>query len=73
MDFGYSPRTQELQARLSAFMAEHVYPAEAAWFEEIEAHTRAGPRPPTVRVRARLIDTRCRSPVEVALELASCA
>jgi acyl-CoA dehydrogenase len=44
MDFGYSPRTQELQARLSAFMAEHVYPAEAAWFEEIEAHTRAGQR-----------------------------
>ena len=44
MDFGYSPRTQELQARLSAFMAEHVYPAETAWFEEIEAHTRAGKR-----------------------------
>jgi len=44
MDFGYSPRTQELQARLSAFMAEHVYPAEQAWFEEIEANTRAGRR-----------------------------
>jgi len=44
MDFGYSPRTQELQARLSAFMAEHVYPAEPAWFEEIEANTRAGKR-----------------------------
>ncbi|MBK8106854.1 MAG: acyl-CoA dehydrogenase family protein [Betaproteobacteria bacterium] len=44
MDFGYSPRTQELQARLNAFMAEHVYPAETAWFEEIEAHTRAGKR-----------------------------
>ena len=44
MDFAYSPRTQELQARLNAFMAEHVYPAETAWFEEIEAHTRAGKR-----------------------------
>jgi acyl-CoA dehydrogenase len=44
MDFSYSPRTQELQARLSAFMAEHVYPAEAHWFEEIEANTRAGKR-----------------------------
>ncbi|MBL0296333.1 MAG: acyl-CoA dehydrogenase family protein [Betaproteobacteria bacterium] len=44
MDFAYSPRTQELQARLSAFMAEHVYPAETTWFEEIEAHTRAGKR-----------------------------
>jgi acyl-CoA dehydrogenase len=44
MDFGYSPRTQELQARLSAFMAEHVYPAETRWAEEIEANTRAGRR-----------------------------
>ena len=44
MDFSYSPRTQELQARLNAFMAEHVYPAEAAWQAEIEANTRAGKR-----------------------------
>ncbi|CAD5373739.1 Acyl-CoA dehydrogenase [Rubrivivax sp. A210] len=44
MDFGYSPRTQELQARISAFMAEHVYPAEPRYFEEIEANTRAGRR-----------------------------
>jgi acyl-CoA dehydrogenase len=44
MDFGYSPRTQELQARLSAFMAEHVYPNEPRWFDEIEANTRAGRR-----------------------------
>jgi len=44
MDFSYSPRTQDLQARLSAFMAEHVYPAEAAWAAEIEANTQAGRR-----------------------------
>jgi acyl-CoA dehydrogenase len=44
VDFSYSPRTQELQARLSAFMAEHVYPAEQRWFDEIEANTRAGKR-----------------------------
>ena len=44
MDFSYSPRTQELQARLSAFMAEHIYPAEKRWFDEIEANTRAGKR-----------------------------
>jgi len=44
MDFSYSARTQELQARLSAFMAEHVYPAESRWFAEIEANTRAGRR-----------------------------
>ena len=44
MDFSYSPRTQELQARLIAFMAEHVYPAEARYFAEIEANTQAGKR-----------------------------
>jgi acyl-CoA dehydrogenase len=44
MDFSYSPRTQELQARLNAFMAEHVYPVEGRWWAEIEAHTAAGRR-----------------------------
>jgi len=44
MDFDYSPRTQQLAARLNAFMAEHVYPAEAAYFAEIEANSRAGRR-----------------------------
>jgi acyl-CoA dehydrogenase len=44
MDFSYSPRAQELQARLSAFMSDHVYPAEARYFEEIEANTSAGKR-----------------------------
>ena len=44
MDFSYSPRTQELQARLNAFMAEHVYPNEAAYEAELEANTKAGKR-----------------------------
>ncbi len=44
MDFGFSQRTQDLQARVSAFMAEHVYPAEPRYFREIEAHTREGKR-----------------------------
>ena len=44
MDFSYSPRTQELQARLIAFMDEHIYPAEARYFAEIEANTLAGKR-----------------------------
>ncbi len=44
MDFSYSPRTQDLQARLKAFMAEHVYPAEGRWWAEIEANTAAGKR-----------------------------
>jgi len=44
MDFGYSPRTQELQARLTAFMNEHVYPAEARYAEELRANSEAGRR-----------------------------
>jgi len=44
MDFSYSPRTQELQAQLLRFMAEHVYPAEPAYAAEIEANTKAGKR-----------------------------
>jgi acyl-CoA dehydrogenase len=44
MDFSYSPKTQDLQARLSAFMAEHVYPAEAVYGAELEANTAAGKR-----------------------------
>jgi acyl-CoA dehydrogenase len=44
MDFGYSPRTQELQARLQRFMDAHIYPNEARFFAEIEANTKAGKR-----------------------------
>jgi acyl-CoA dehydrogenase len=44
MDFSYSQRTQDLQARVQRFMDEHVYPAEAAWWAEIEANTAAGKR-----------------------------
>jgi acyl-CoA dehydrogenase len=44
MDFSYSPRTQEMQARVQRFMDEHVYPAEAAYWAEIEANTEAGKR-----------------------------
>jgi acyl-CoA dehydrogenase len=44
MDFGYSPRTQELRAAVSAFMDEHVYPAEGRYWAELEANTQAGRR-----------------------------
>jgi acyl-CoA dehydrogenase len=44
MDFGYSERTAALQARVSAFMAEHVYPAEPLYYTQLEAHTAAGKR-----------------------------
>lgn len=44
MDFDYSPKTKELQTRLQQFMDEHVYPAETAYHDEIEANTAAGKR-----------------------------
>ena len=44
MDFGYSPRTLELQAKLQRFMDDHIYPAEAHYTAEIEANTKAGKR-----------------------------
>ena len=44
MEFDYSPRTQELQKQLLRFMEQHVYPAEKAYEDEIEANTKAGKR-----------------------------
>jgi len=50
MDFSYSARTQDLQARLLAFMERHIYPAEAVWAQQIEDNTRAGKRWSPVQV-----------------------
>ncbi len=44
MDFDYSPRTRELQARLNAFMAEHIYPNEHRFDADLKANTAAGKR-----------------------------
>jgi acyl-CoA dehydrogenase len=44
MDFDYSPKTKELQARLHQFMDEHIYPAEARVTAELAANTQAGKR-----------------------------
>jgi acyl-CoA dehydrogenase len=44
MDFAYSPRTQALQEQLQRFMVEHIYPAEARYWAELEANTQAGRR-----------------------------
>ena len=44
MDFSYSPRTQELRQRVSDFMDAHVFPAEARYWQELEANTAAGRR-----------------------------
>ena len=44
MDFDYSPKTKDLQARLLKFMDEHIYPSEKAYAEEMTANTAAGKR-----------------------------
>ncbi|WP_342114867.1 acyl-CoA dehydrogenase family protein [Pseudoduganella sp. OTU4001] len=40
MDFDYSPRTKELQARLLAFMDQHIYPNEKKFHEEVDRNGR---------------------------------
>ncbi len=42
MDFNFTPKVRELQARVGAFMDEHVYPNEQRFPEEIEANRRNG-------------------------------
>jgi acyl-CoA dehydrogenase len=42
MDFAYSPRTRELQQKLTAFMQAYIYPAEEVFSEEVAANRRAG-------------------------------
>jgi len=44
MDFDYSPKTKELQARLRQFMDDNVYPSEKMFAEELAANTVAGKR-----------------------------
>jgi len=36
MDFEYSQKVKDLQARVSAFMDEHIYPNEQRFFREVE-------------------------------------
>jgi acyl-CoA dehydrogenase len=44
MDFEYSDKTKELQARLQRFMDEHIYPNEATYKKQLQANTEAGKR-----------------------------
>ncbi len=44
MDFEYSAKTKDLQARLLRFMEEHIYPAEATYAAELATNTAAGKR-----------------------------
>ncbi|MEZ7848141.1 MAG: acyl-CoA dehydrogenase family protein [Polaromonas sp.] len=42
MDFEHSSKVQDLQARVKAFMAEHVYPAEPRFADEMNVFRAAG-------------------------------
>jgi len=42
MDFSFTEKVQKLQAQVSAFMQQHVYPNEARFFEEIEDNRAKG-------------------------------
>jgi len=45
MDFEFSPRTRDLQTRLTAFMDQHVYPAERRFHEHCNGPDRWQPVP----------------------------
>ena len=42
MQFEYSDKVKDMQARLLAFMDEHIYPNEARFFQEIEENRAKG-------------------------------
>ena len=44
MHFDFSPKVQDLRARVDGFMQEHVYPNERRFYDEIEENTRRGAR-----------------------------
>ncbi len=54
MDFDYSAKTRALQTRVTAFMDEHIYPAEADYAAELTANTAAGKRWTALDVIERL-------------------
>ena len=46
MDFEKSPRVAELEARLSSFMDEHVYPVEHLYREQVDTADNRWETPP---------------------------
>jgi acyl-CoA dehydrogenase len=44
MEFDYSPKVQDLRARVDAFMQQHVFPNEHRFYAEVEENTRKGAR-----------------------------
>jgi acyl-CoA dehydrogenase len=53
MDFDYSPKVKELQARLGAFMKEHVYPNEERFHLEVDEGDRWQPTRIIEELKAR--------------------
>ncbi|MDP6351745.1 MAG: acyl-CoA dehydrogenase family protein [Alphaproteobacteria bacterium] len=59
MDFEYTPKVKELQARVTAFMEEHVYPAEAVFERQLNESPTRWAIPPVMeelKVKARAAD-----------------
>ncbi|RYF69711.1 MAG: acyl-CoA dehydrogenase, partial [Comamonadaceae bacterium] len=54
MDFDFSPKTKELQKRVSDFMDQHIFPAEAEYAAELAANTAAGKRWSALQVIEKL-------------------
>jgi acyl-CoA dehydrogenase len=48
MDFSFDERTAELHEKLTDFMAEHIYPAEAVFTEQVAVQTDPWARPPVM-------------------------
>jgi acyl-CoA dehydrogenase len=42
MDFNYTPKVKDMQARLLDFMERHIYPNEHRFHEEVDANRKAG-------------------------------
>ena len=42
MEFEYSPKVQDMQARLLAFMEEHIYPNDKTYYAEVAANRAKG-------------------------------
>ena len=42
MDFEYTPKVKDMQARLLAFMDQHIYPNESRYLKEIEGYRASG-------------------------------
>ena len=42
MQFEYSPKVKEMQARLLAFFDKHIYPNEKRFYAEVQANREAG-------------------------------